>query len=515
MDKTVAVENACKQTNSRETSATLRNKLHQEVDLIADYCGSSNETFVKFEATLIAMMMQIGRLFILLFLVSRHSNLQLTEWLSGGVYRIHAMFAERTIKTMYGQVTYARTYLLKIAGGEGFFPLDVILGLTRDGFSPLVISLSSRLATRLSFGATALVFKYFMEWSPSTEAIECFVLGLGRYADGYMMNSPSPEGDGEILVIEVDGKATPTARDEELAKRRGERNKEAGKGCKCKRHRGRVRRTRSKSKKRRKSGDKSKNGRSITLVVIYTLRRGDDGRLHGPINKRVWGTYAPRKYAFEWARNQATKRGFPPDTNKVIQIIVDGEICLRQGLGKLFPNAIFTLDIRHVQEKLWTVGYSIFSEGDPKVQEWVEEQEDLLFKGDASILLDLLKKLHQTPGGKTCTAAQRKAIAELISYMEQRLDMMRYADLINQDLNIASGIVEGAARYVVGERMDCSGMRWIEGRAEALLHLRCIELNGEWDAFFEYAHNRWQEKLYNKEKVQIRTNEPIPLPKAA
>lgn len=515
MSNLISSESVCKQANSQETRATLIHKLHLEVDKIADCCNNSNDNFVKFETALLPMMAKLGQLFLLLFLTNRHIGLHLDEWLLIGQYRIHAIFTTRTIKTIYGPVTYGRTYLLKIAGGGGFFPLDAVLGLTSDGFSPLVMSLSSRLATRLSFGATAMVFKYFMEWSPSTEAIECFVLGLGRYAEEYTMASPSPDGDGEMLVIEVDGKATPTATEGELAKRRGERKKTEAGQCKCKRHRGRVRRTRAKRKKRRQPGDKSKNGRSITLVAIYTLRRGEDGRLHGPINKRIWGTYAPRQFAFAWARDQATKRGFPPDTDKTVQIIVDGEVCLRQGLKKLFPNAIFTLDIRHVQEKLWTVGHAIFPEGGGQLQEWVEDKETILFEGDVSLLLKLLKELFQTPGGKTCISAQREALEKIISYIEPRLDMMRYADMIKQDMNVASGVVEGAARYVVGERMDCSGMRWIEGRAEALLHLRCLELNGEWDAFFDWAHQRWQEKLYNKEKVQIRTNEPILLPEAA
>lgn len=59
--------------------------------------------------------------------------------------------------------------------------------------------------------------------------------------------------------------------------------------------------------------------------------------------------------------------------------------------------------------------------------------------------------------------------------------------------------------------MDCSGMRWIPERAEALLHLRCIELNGDWDQFFEWGYKRWIEKLRQREKVLIRKNEPINL----
>ncbi len=93
---------------------------------------------------------------------------------------------------------------------------------------------------------------------------------------------------------------------------------------------------------------------------------------------------------------------------------------------------------------------------------------------------------------------------------------MNYADLIERDLVIATGVIEGAARHVVGERMDCSGMRWIRGRAEALLHLRCIEINDEWDRF-----NAWTNDQIDKEQrealrtVQIRNHQPIPLPEAA
>ncbi|MDM8563851.1 hypothetical protein QUF54_10910, partial [Candidatus Marithioploca araucensis] len=84
--------------------------------------------------------------------------------------------------------------------------------------------------------------------------------------------------------------------------------------------------------------------------------------------------------------------------------------------------------------------------------------------------------------------------------------------LLEEDLVIASGVVEGAARYVVGERMDCSGMRWIPERGEALLRLRCIELNGDWDSFFYWGYQRWLKKLRPAKRVVIKTNEHLELP---
>ena len=245
---------------------------------------------------------------------------------------------------------------------------------------------------------------------------------------------------------------------------------------------------------------------------MYTLRIGSDGLLHGPINKKVWASYAPRKVMIAWAERQASKRGFIPGTNKRIHIAIDGEKCLKDRLTKLFPEASFALDIRHLEEKLWKTGRAFYAEGSEELENWVEEKRAFLYKGCASELLCELKELKKLSSRRAKRdQGKRQALSKLIQYMEKRLDMMDYKKLIDEDLPIATGIVEGAARYVVGERMDCSGMRWIPGRAEALLHLRCIELNGEWDRFFEWSYKRLLEKLRQREKVLVRTNEPIDL----
>ena len=249
---------------------------------------------------------------------------------------------------------------------------------------------------------------------------------------------------------------------------------------------------------------------------MYTLKRGDDGRLHGPINKRVWGSYAPRKVMVAWARRQATKRGFPPGTDKRIHIVVEGETYLYDGLSTLFPQATFALDIRHVEERLWKVGRTLHGPSPDAVAPWVQDQRELLYRGRAAQLVTGLKALKLTLSTRAQRdAAKREALRELIGYLQKRLSMMAYQALIEADLVIASGIVEGAARYVVGERLDGSGMRWIPERAEALLHLRCIELNGEWERFFAWSYQRWLDRMRTGQRVVIRTNQADALPTAA
>ena len=90
-------------------------------------------------------------------------------------------------------------------------------------------------------------------------------------------------------------------------------------------------------------------------------------------------------------------------------------------------------------------------------------------------------------------------------------ELSPYQEWIAQDLVIASGQVEGAVRHVVGERLDCSGMRWLRGKAEAILQLRCIELNGDWETFFAWVHQRHCEQLWERQRVKILTDEPLTL----
>jgi hypothetical protein len=493
------------------SSATLESEARQAFENLLRFCAHDDGAFRPFEANLLQRLFALGCLWVRLFLTIRHERLAWRDQTPPPGYRLGDPQAARTLKTLFGRVSYQRARLLQKKGGEGYHPLDVELGLTRDGFSPWVIQFVTRLATRMSFAASRLLCRSVLGWSPSTEAIEHLVLGLGRQAQPFLKQQAAPENDGEVLVIEVDGKCPPTAREEELRKRRGPRGRHArGCACGCQRHRGQAKRQRRGSKKRRKKGDKSKNGKEVVLVVIYTLRRGEDSRLHGPLNKKVWGSFGGRKGAALWARAEATKRGFGPDTTKTVQIVLDGATGLKDNLEPLFPRAIFTVDVCPVVEKLWDLGHGFHAEGSEELTAQVAEWKELVYAGRAEELVRRLKKLLKGiathgPGSK----GKRKTLARVLGYLEPRVAMLRYAEWREQDLVIATGQVEGAVRHVVGERLDCAGMRWIPGRAEALLHLRCIELNGDWEAFIAWSDQKNQQRLLDRQAVIIRSDQPL------
>jgi len=490
-----------------DASDDIEARIRQAVDELIGFVRNDGDALrlMDFERSLWSRMAVLFRLSVAMFLAVRHERLDLSGYEAEG-WRVKKEFATRTIKTLCGAVTYGRAYLRR--NGDGRFPLDALLGITADGFSWRVIDLVTRLATRVSYAATQGIMRAMIGWSPSTEAIESLVIGLGQRAPAFMARQQSFDDDGEVLVIEVDGKAAPMATEEELEARRQKREHGPKCGCGCQRHRGRNRR-KGKKKKRKKRGHNSKNGRSATLVAMYTLRRGEDGKLHGPINKKIWGQFGPRKEAMQWARDQATRRGFGPDTDKTIQIVIDGERCLRKQLEQLFPRAVMTLDLRHAQERLWKVGRLFHKEGSPELAEWVEPLNRMLLGGRVDSLLKRLKEiLDSIPLRGPNTKHKRETLSTQIGYFGERVEMMHYDEYHREDLVLATGVIEGACRYVVGERLDCSGMRWKLEGAEPVLQLRCIELNGDWDEFIAWASDQTTTELQNGQLIKIRGATP-------
>ena len=370
-------------------------------------------------------------------------------------------------------------------------------------------SCATRIATKVSYAQATLILSLFLHWTPAQESIESMVLGLGRHTAAWFESAPAPEGDGEVLVIQIDGKATPTATEAELEKRRGKRAPNPHPGSQ--RHRGRAARQRRGSKKRRKKGDKAKNGKMATIVTMYTLRRSADGLLEGPINKKVYASYAPKRHAVAIARREADKRGFGPGSGKLIQIVTDGDNDLQRYIEELFPEAIHTVDVYHVTEYLWAAGQCLYQEGSAELVEWVEAQKEALYDGRAAeIVAEIDTRLAQLDPGKQSV---RERLQKVRSYIDKRVDKMNYKELREQDLEISSGAVEGAVNYVIAKRFDSGGMRWIKERAEHLLQLRCIEVNNDWDAFIQFVHDKTREQAQQERKnLSLKCANPAPLP---
>lgn len=421
----------------------------------------------------------------------------------------------RNLMTVFGVVRYFRTYVrgpqVKNGQRRGFHPLDALLGLTKDRFSMGVLSLGAYLATKMSFAQAHECLMRTIGVAPSTEALEKAVLGLGAHADAFFEQAPAPADDGEVLVIEFDGKGAPMATPEELKLRRVPRRKATK--C-CGRHRGRARRKDHKRKKRQpgEAKDPCKNAKMATVVVMYTLRRGSDGQLHGPLNKRVYASFANKRSAFAFARREAIKRGFDPASDdNMIQVLTDGDDDFARLTATTFRHAIHTIDIMHVLEYVWKAARCMYvSSGE--ISKFANRQKDRILRGRVDLVIG---ELDTALTRSTTTKKGQATIKCSRDYILKRSDKIDFAWLREQDLDIASGAVEGAVKHIVGFRFDNGGMRWIRERAEPLLKLRCIVYNGDWDAFIDYVHAENHAAVRNGQIVQILRNTPESLTKSA
>ena len=479
-------------------------------------------TFVAFEKALIVQhVAAFARAVLVLFLVASEERVRrglgAHVELEGRRFR-KAPAQPRNLLTWFGVVQYARTYLRQIVKpkqkARGYHPLDAELGLLSDRISPNVLSITTRLSTRVSFEEAHNLAGWFLPAVPSTEVIEAAVLGYGSKTQEWFEQAPSPEDDGDVLVVQIDSKGVPTATDTELRLRRGKRGRR--KKAPSPRHRGRLARGRRTKKPRRAKGDKSKNAKMGTMVVMYTLRRSGK-LLLGPINKRYYASFASKRHAVDVARREATKRGFSPGTNRVVQVLTDGDNDLARYIAEVFPGALHTVDVIHIVEKLWDAGSSVHREGSDEFRTWVEKQKEALYTGHAiEIVAEFERQLASIsrtgPGNKY----RREKLTEIRNYIEKRVENMSYDDLRRRDLEIGTGAVEGAIKNLMGGRMDHGGMRWIKERAEAMLQLRCIDANGDWNAFVDHVHGTMRHSAVTKgERPRLQQRVASSLPSIA
>ena len=89
----------------------------------------------------------------------------------------------------------------------------------------------------------------------------------------------------------------------------------------------------------------------------------------------------------------------------------------------------------------------------------------------------------------------RRAGADICAkYLTNKRDYLDYPRALKQGWPIATGIIEGACRHLVKDRMDLTGARWGLPGAEAILKLRALRANGDFDAYWTYHLAREQQR---------------------
>jgi hypothetical protein len=454
---------------------------------VADADGA--RTLAEAERQLWTLLLGLGRALVCLFLARQAVRPRVAEYEHGGrQWRISGQ-RRSEIGTRFGKVEFRRPVGREVQLWRGAcdLPVDRELGLC-GGFSLGVVLAMTRLCAQLAFTASRENFREAYEWRPSPRAVLRMVDAVGAAAKGFLEQAPAPEGEGEVLVIQVDGRGAPMISPQEHERR-------------CRPHaaksdvpRRRVKRSRRRQwpRKRRTSGKKSKNAKVAVVGVIYTLRRTRFG-MEGPLNKRLIATFESHEALFIWLRREADKRGY--GLRRTL-FLADGYESIWTLQQRYFPLAEPCIDWCHVVEKFWSVGTCFHEEGSDELKGWVAEQTARLRRGTARAIIDeLTTALAATsklgPGNKW----KRKKLTDTIRYLTDHQGRMPYAQFRRDDLDIGTGAAEGAVRNLIAMRLDGPGMRWSRQRSERLLHLRCILLNNQWQSFAQDIEGRGDLRL--------------------
>jgi hypothetical protein len=146
-------------------------------------------------------------------------------------------------------------------------------------------------------------------------------------------------------------------------------------------------------------------------------------------------------------------------------------------------KATIVVDFVHVLEYLWRAAWSFHDEGDPAAEAWVRGKATAVLAGGAQQVATSIRRKATRDDLDPPRRANADACAK---YLVNKAPYLDYTKALEQGWPIATGVIEGACRHLVKDRMDLTGARWSLDGAEAILKLRAIHSNGDFPDYWAY-----------------------------
>jgi hypothetical protein len=298
------------------------------------------------------------------------------------------------------------------------------------------------------------------------------------------------EATGPILAITADGKG--------VVMRREDLREATRKAAEGREH---------KLTTRLSKGEKRNAKRMAEVAAVYTIEphvrrpedviadtrpvRDADRKRPRPEHKRVWASLKkePKEIIAE-AYDEAERRD--PHHRKTWVVLVDGnptQLALVKAEAKARGVTVrIVVDFIHALEYLWKAGRALLGEGQDS-EVWVKERALKLLRNEPSAVAAGIRR-SATLNQLTGTA--RKAADDCADYLLKNSSRMRYGDCLALGLPIATGVIEGACRHLIKDRLDLTGARWRLDRAEAVLQLRALRSSGDFDGYWTFHEQQEQ-----------------------
>ena len=364
-------------------------------------------------------------------------------------------------------------------GAESLHPLDAELNLPDERYSLELRRRVAREAAKSSFDETLDSITRTTGAHLAKRQVEELVMRAAQDFDGFYQQRTAPQSFGPILVVSVDGKGI-IMRTEDL-------REPTRKAAEARTH---------KMGKRLSKGEKKNAKRMATVAAVYTIepfvRSPEEivnktiGQRPRPDQKRVWASI--KKEPEEVIAQALAEAHMRDPGNEMTRVaLVDGNKPqirhLRRLSRKQGIDLTIVVDIIHVIEYLWSAGRVFHPQSGPELEDWVRHRLLEILRGKAGLIAGGMRR---SATRRVLPAEARKPVDTCARYLLNHLPYLRYDQYLAQGLPIATGVIEGACRHLVKDRMEVTGARWSLAGAEAVLRLRALRSSGDFDEYWKF-----------------------------
>jgi hypothetical protein len=365
----------------------------------------------------------------------------------------------KPLLTALGPTEVSRPYYLCPRCHTGQFPADAELDIEDTEFSPGVRRMQAVVGQEVPFDHGRQQLELLAGLEVNAKSVERTAEAVGEdivrreqeeMGKAVQLDLPMVVGKPvPILYVEMDGTGVPVVKKETL----GRQGKQEGQPA---------------------------HTREVKLGCVFTQTRWDkEGyAIRDPDSTTYVGAIETAEEFGKRLYVEAWKRGWSRARKKVV--LGDGAEWIWNLAQQHFPGAIQIVDLFHARQHLWELARKLYPNGEREQKAWIKiHQKRLLDKGKIEKLVLALASIHPTH-----PEVAEKLRTEM-EYFQTNTERMRYPRFRQQHLFVGSGVIEAGCKTVIGSRLKRSGMFWTVRGANAILALRCCQLNARFEDYWD------------------------------
>jgi hypothetical protein len=410
----------------------------------------------------------------------------------------------RPLRTIFGEHSFeAYVYSQGSKRKIELRPIDARLNLPEGKASYLLQEFSQLFCVEKAFGVGARQFETVFGQKLSVDVLEDINRDMGRQAERFLDVLPKPPAkkEGEILVTTADGKGVPLVKEDAQQVPAFDEKERPG------------------------------NRRMATLGCVYTVDRhvrtpeqivaalfrdptvSQPEDRPEPQGKHYRGYFAeppepgeeavPSAYrTWSWMAQEVTTRW---QTDQPIIRLMDGQPVLWDAADACLVDFIEErrhadkpvvqvdiLDIMHASTYVWKAAKAFHSHKEHQ-EAFAQDRLLRILQGDVTGVITGMRRMASQ---RNLSGQALKDVTTACNYFENNAQRMRYDEYLKAGYPIASGVIEGACRHVIKDRMEQGGMRWTLAGAEAMLNVRSVCASSEWAEFGTWRQAEKAQRLH-------------------